>query len=89
MSEPDPAEYIPIVKMIAEAFGNDYEIVLHNLEIPQRSVVYTIHNYITVRNINQAILSPRTLSTLNWNRKCNHGTRRTKAARFLSNRQRP
>lgn len=48
------AHYIPIAQMIAKTFGDDCEVVLHDLEIPQKSVVYTVNNHVTGRNVGQS-----------------------------------
>lgn len=69
MIKPVLAQYIPIAQMIAETFGNDCEVVLHDLEIPQHSVVYTVHNHVTGRDIGQSFdhLVPQVLLSKNLN----------------------
>lgn len=39
--------------MLAQTFGKSCEIVLHDLSQPQSSVVYTINNHVTGRQIGQ------------------------------------
>lgn len=46
--------YIPIANLIAQTFGKNCEVVLHDLSIPQNSVVYTVNNHVTGRQIGQA-----------------------------------
>ncbi len=43
--------YIPLADMIAETFGPDCEVVLHDLADPQHSVVYVANNQVTGREI--------------------------------------
>lgn len=45
--------YIPIAEVIGETFGKHCEVVLHDLEIPQNSVVYTVNN-VTGRRVGQS-----------------------------------
>ncbi len=47
------SKYIPMIKMLAQTFGKNCEIVLHDLSQPQSSVVYTINNHVTGRQIGQ------------------------------------
>ncbi len=47
-------QYIPIAEVIAKTFGTDCEVVLHDLTIPQNSVVYTINNHVTGRQVGQS-----------------------------------
>ncbi|MCP4896951.1 MAG: transcriptional regulator [bacterium] len=47
------ARYIPIAKMIAKMFGKNCEVVLHDLSIPQNSVVFAVNNHVTGRQIGQ------------------------------------
>lgn len=47
-------QYIPIAHMIAQTFGQDCEVVLHDFEVPQNSVVYTVNNHVTGRQIGQS-----------------------------------
>lgn len=51
--QPALAPYIPIANLIARTFGKHCEVVLHDLSIPQNSVVYTVNNHVTGRKIGQ------------------------------------
>lgn len=44
-------QYIPIADMIAKTIGPQCEVVLHDLQIPQNSVVYIANDTITGRKI--------------------------------------
>lgn len=46
--------YIPVAEVIAETFGKDCEVVLHDLTVPQNSVVYTVNNHVTGREVGQS-----------------------------------
>ena len=46
--------YIPIANLIAKTFGKNCEVVIHDLSIPQNSVVYTVNNHVTGREIGQS-----------------------------------
>ncbi|GAA0743055.1 helix-turn-helix transcriptional regulator [Clostridium oceanicum] len=46
--------YIPIANLIAKTFGKNCEVVIHDLSIPQNSVVYTINNHVTGRKVGDA-----------------------------------
>lgn len=46
--------YIPIANLIAKTFGKNCEVVIHDLSIPQNSVVYTVNNHVTGRQIGQS-----------------------------------
>lgn len=46
--------YIPTAHLIAETFGNNCEIVLHDFTTPSYSVVYTINNHVTGREVGQS-----------------------------------
>lgn len=46
--------YIPIANLIAKTFGKDCEVVIHDLSIPQNSVVFTVNNHVTGRQIGQS-----------------------------------
>lgn len=48
------AKYIPIAHVIAKTFGKNCEVVIHDLSIPQNSVVYTINNHVTGRKVGQS-----------------------------------
>jgi predicted transcriptional regulator YheO len=47
-------QYIPIANLIAKTFGRHCEVVIHDLSMPQNSVVYTINNHVTGRQIGQS-----------------------------------
>ena len=47
-------KYIPIANMIAKTFGRQCEVVIHDLSIPQNSVVYTLNTHVTGRQIGQS-----------------------------------
>lgn len=46
--------YIPTAHLIAETFGNNCEVVLHDFTTPSYSVVYTINNHVTGREVGQS-----------------------------------
>lgn len=46
--------YIPIADMIAKTFGDQCEVVIHDLSMPQASVVYAVNNHVTGRKIGQS-----------------------------------
>ncbi len=48
------AQYIPVADLIAQTFGPDCEVVLHDLTTPQKSVVYTVNNHVTGRRLGQS-----------------------------------
>ena len=48
---PDLKRYIPIVDMIAETFGPDCEVLIHDLENPEKSIVYIANSGVTQRKI--------------------------------------
>jgi len=50
---PTIAQYVPVADLIVQTFGEDCEVVLHDLETPQRSVVYVANNRVTGREIGQ------------------------------------
>ena len=54
MIKPILAQYIPLAHMIAQTIGDDYEVVLHDLENPQQSVVYIVNNRVTGRQVGQS-----------------------------------
>ncbi|WP_087974802.1 helix-turn-helix transcriptional regulator [Oceanobacillus rekensis] len=47
-------QYIPVAEVIARTFGHDCEVVLHDLTVPQNSVVYTVNNHVTGRQVGQS-----------------------------------
>lgn len=46
--------YIPIADMIAKTFGEQCEVVIHDLSVPQTSVVYAVNNHVTGRQVGQS-----------------------------------
>ena len=54
MMKPILAQYIPIAEVIARTFGDGCEVVLHDLENPRQSVVYTANNTVTGRQVGQS-----------------------------------
>lgn len=46
--------YIPIAKTIGNMFGEKCEVVLHDLNKPQSSVIYTINNHVTGREVGES-----------------------------------
>ena len=55
------AQFVPVADLIAQTFGPDCEVVLHDLSTPQKSVVYTVNNQVTGRQLGQSFdrLCPR------------------------------
>ena len=51
---PELQQFIPTAKMIVDAFGSNCEVVLHDLSIPQHSVVFVCNNAVTGRAIGQS-----------------------------------
>ncbi len=47
-------QYIPVAEVIAKTFGHDCEVVLHDLTVPQSSVIYTVNNHVTGRQVGQS-----------------------------------
>lgn len=47
-------KYISIANVIAQTFGKHCEVVIHDLSIPQNSVVYTVNNHVTGRKVGQS-----------------------------------
>lgn len=45
------AQYIPMADMIAKMFGEDCEVVIHDLDDPEHSVVYVANNRVTGRKL--------------------------------------
>ncbi|MFC3417918.1 transcriptional regulator [Salinicoccus hispanicus] len=45
--------YIPIADLIASTFGRNCEVVIHDLTVPQNSVVYAVNNHVTGRQVGQ------------------------------------
>ncbi|MGM5474865.1 helix-turn-helix transcriptional regulator [Bacillus pumilus] len=46
--------YIPLAKSTAEMFGPNCEVVIHDLTNPQASVMFTVNNHVTGREIGQS-----------------------------------
>lgn len=46
--------YIPVAEVVAKTFGDDCEVVVHDLTVPQNSVVYTVNNHVTGRKVGQS-----------------------------------
>ena len=46
--------YIPLAKSTAEMFGHHCEVVIHDLSNPQSSVMFTINNHVTGREVGQS-----------------------------------
>lgn len=46
--------YIPIANMLVQTFGQDCEVVLHDLRTPTQSVVYVVNNTVTKREVGQS-----------------------------------
>ena len=51
---PELQQFVPTAKMIASTFGNNCEAVLHDLSVPQHSVVFVCNNTVTGRTIGQS-----------------------------------
>jgi predicted transcriptional regulator YheO len=47
-------KYVPIADAIAQAFGEDCEVVLHDLTTPLSSVIYTVNGHVTGREVGQS-----------------------------------
>ena len=52
--KPILAPYVPIADLVAKTFGEDVEVVLHDLSDPQHSVVYVANNKVTGRQVEKA-----------------------------------
>ncbi len=48
------AQYIPIADMIVKTFGEEVEVVLHDLSHPQNSVIYVANNKVTGRRVGES-----------------------------------
>lgn len=46
--------YVAVADMIANTFGEDCEVVVHDLEDPEHSVVYVANNKVTGREIGKS-----------------------------------
>ena len=47
--------YIPIAKMLVETFGEDCEVVIHDLQDPEHSVVYVENEFVTDRKVGEGV----------------------------------
>ncbi len=68
----DLEKYIPIANLIAKTFGKNCEVVIHDLSIPQNSVVYTVNNHVTGRKVGEAFdhLVKQVLLSRNFENDC-------------------
>lgn len=48
--------YIPVAHTICETFGEDCEVIIHDLENPRESIVYVVNNHVTGRSIGGSFL---------------------------------
>ncbi len=48
------SKYVPIAKIIVETFGDDCEVVLHDLRNPEHSVVYVENPVVTKREVGES-----------------------------------
>lgn len=46
--------YVPMADMLAETFGADCEVVLHDLDDPEHSVVYVANGSVTGRQVGES-----------------------------------
>lgn len=53
VSNQELKKYIPIANLIAKTFGKDCEVVIHDLTVPQNSVIYAVNNHVTGRTVGQ------------------------------------
>lgn len=47
-------QYVPIVNLIAEMFGENCEVVLHDLTKPDQSVVYIVNSHVSDRQLGES-----------------------------------
>ena len=52
---PSLRQYIPLMEMFGAIFGEDCELVLHDLQEPEHSVVHVVHGQVTGREAGQGI----------------------------------
>jgi predicted transcriptional regulator YheO len=52
--KPEIAAYVPMADMLVRTFGEDCEVVLHDLAEPQHSVVYVANSRVTGRKIGES-----------------------------------
>lgn len=50
----DLEKFIPTANLIAKTFGRNCEVVIHDLSVPQNSVVYAVNNHVTGRKVGQS-----------------------------------
>ena len=46
--------YIPVAKLISQTFGSHCEVIIHDFDRPQNSVVYTENNVVTNRAVGES-----------------------------------
>lgn len=65
-------KYLSIVDMIAKTYGEKCEIVIHDLTNPQNSVVHTVNNHVTGREVGQSFehLVTQVLLSQNFENDC-------------------
>ena len=51
--KPSLKPYVSVAKMIAASFGKNCEVIIHDLAIPQESVVFVANGHVTGRKIGQ------------------------------------
>ena len=51
---PALAPYVPLARMLAQTFGQDCEVVLHDLDCPEHSVVHVENPSVTGRKVGQS-----------------------------------
>lgn len=51
---PALAPYVPLARMLAQTFGQDSEVVLHDLDCPEHSVVHVENPSVTGRKVGQS-----------------------------------
>lgn len=52
--KPILSSYIPIAEMLVKTFGEDCEVVLHDLSVPEHSVIYVANNKVTDRKVGES-----------------------------------
>lgn len=50
----DLEKFISTANLIAKTFGRNCEVVIHDLSVPQNSVVYAVNNHVTGRKVGQS-----------------------------------
>lgn len=50
--------YVPLMDMLGATFGQDCELILHDLADPEHSVVYVVNGSVTGRKVGQGIEHP-------------------------------